>query len=110
MTAHQPFYPQYVGPPAPKRTTLTRPQLSGHAGALMRQVAKAYKLTVVDLCGPSRSRPICWPRQELMFLLYATGRYSYPEIGRFLGGRDHATVIHGAKAHRRRQAERMAAE
>lgn len=110
VSKHFPFYPQYVGPPAKKRDRAYRPSLSGPSGELIRKVAESYKVSVEELCGPSAERRLSWPRQELMALLYETGRYSYPAIGRFLGGRDHTTVLHGVRAHRARQAMRMAAE
>lgn len=36
-------------------------------------------------------------RQVLMYLLYKDTSMSYPDIGDFLGGRDHTTVMHGSK-------------
>jgi chromosomal replication initiator protein len=109
MTTFHPFYPQYIGPPPVKRKSIYRPLLTGQAGVMMRRVAAAYKVGVNELCGPSTERRLSRPRQELMFLLYDTGRYSYPQIGLFLGGRDHTTVIHGVQAHRKRLAQRLEA-
>lgn len=74
-------------------------------------VAGKHNLTVADLKGPSRERKFAHPRQEAMWLMcQATNtdgskRFSRPQIGRFLGGRDHTTVMHGERAHAARRAE-----
>lgn len=96
-------------PNAPRRTPQTRsgrPSLGGEAGAMLRATAEANNLTPDELIGQSRKRRVCQPRQELMFRMYETGRYSLPLIGQFLGGRDHTTILHGVRAHRKRMAER----
>lgn len=71
--------------------------------ALLADVAKAHGLKPRDLAGPARRREVAWPRQEFMALAYATGNYSTTTLGQFLGGRDHATVIYGIRAHKARQ-------
>lgn len=82
----------------------------GHAMPLtMReiaeQVADRYRLTLAELRGQSRARPVSWPRQEAMFLCYKTGRFSLPQIGRFFGDRDHTTVLHAIRAVEKRIAK-----
>lgn len=67
-------------------------------------VAALHHLTVEDLKGQQRVRSIAHPRQQAMAEMYATGCCSYPQIGMFLGGRDHTTVLHGKRAHERRMA------
>lgn len=69
------------------------------------QVADRYGLALDELRGPSRARPVCWPRQEAMFLCYKTGRFSLPQIGRFFGDRDHTTVLHAIRAVEKRIAK-----
>ena len=44
-----------------------------------------------------RSINIARPRQIAMFLCKELTSYSYPEIGRAFGGKDHTTVIHAVK-------------
>ena len=44
-----------------------------------------------------RSINIARPRQIAMFLCKDLTSYSYPEIGRAFGGKDHTTVIHAVK-------------
>ena len=44
-----------------------------------------------------RSINIARPRQLAMFLCKELTSYSYPEIGRAFGGKDHTTVIHAVR-------------
>ena len=77
--------------------------------AIAAAVAQAYGITVADLRGQCRARHFAWPRQETMWrmrqVLNEEGRhrYSLPQIGAFLGGRDHSTVLHGVRAFEKRQ-------
>ena len=64
--------------------------------AIMEAVAQEYNITVSELKGPRRTRRISVPRQVAMYLLRDTAQLSFPQIGEFLGGRDHSTVMHGA--------------
>jgi hypothetical protein len=77
--------------------------------AKLNEVASRHRVAPEDILGPSRRRAFAWPRHELMAELYATGNYSLPQIGRWLGGRDHTTVLHGVRVHAKRLAERAAA-
>lgn len=47
-----------------------------------------------SLLGDSRARPIARPRQILMYLLRTDLGLPLEEVGRFVGGRDHTTVMH----------------
>ena len=58
-----------------------------------------YRLT--DLTGVSRKQDVSIVRHMAMYLIYETGRYSYPQIGRFFN-RDHTTVIHACRRHTER--------
>lgn len=52
-----------------------------------------------SLISPCRKRDLAFARQEVMYLArILTGR-SYPQLGRYLGDRDHTSIIHGVKAH-----------
>lgn len=67
------------------------------------EVAAEHGITVGDLVvGRSRARRISWPRQDLMWRLYVTGKLSAPRIGHLLGGYDHSTVMHGVRRHQAR--------
>lgn len=73
-----------------------------NAEEILAEVADRHRLTVDDLKGPQVARKFAWPRQEAMWHLYESGRYSLPEIGRFLGGRDHTTILKGIRSYERR--------
>ena len=70
--------------------------------SLKWEVARDYGVTVEELEGQGRTRSITVPRQDLMWRMVQAKRWSLPQIGRCLGGRDHTTVIHGVKAHQAR--------
>lgn len=74
---------------APKR--LVKPR------EMIRAVANHYNLKINQLTGPKRDKPIVVPRQILMYLLRTELKTPLVEIGRFLGGRDHTTIMHGVK-------------
>jgi chromosomal replication initiation ATPase DnaA len=98
----------------PKNRTYT-----GRIGRTIAQIAAdvalKHDVTVDDLIGPARTRWISHARQELMWFAYEERRadgtrvYSLPSIGKYLGGRDHTTVLHGILAHERRVKVNVAA-
>ncbi len=65
------------------------------------EVAEAHGLTLEHLRGASRHHHIAQARQEAFARCLEAGRSS-TQIGRYFGGRDHSTVLHGARAHRAR--------
>lgn len=67
-------------------------------------VANDAKITVAELKTGSLRR-FSHPRQELMAALHLSGGYSFPQIGRMVGGRDHTTVMHAKKVVLARMAE-----
>lgn len=73
------------------------------------EVCEQYGLSFSELIGPQRARYVSHPRQELMWRLYASGRFTLPQIGKFLGDRDHTTILHGVKACEARMAADLAA-
>lgn len=60
-------------------------------------VAEYYGVSVKDLLGKKRARPIVRPRQMAMALVRELTQDSFPEIGQAFGGRDHTTVIHACE-------------
>lgn len=64
-------------------------------------VAAENMLTLADIRGPKRERRISHPRQVAMARMLDEG-YSTTQVGDFLGGRDHTTVIEGARRARER--------
>lgn len=52
---------------------------------------------------------VCAARTAFIGEVYATGRFSLCQVGRFLGGRHHTTILHGVRVHARRAAACLAA-
>ena len=59
--------------------------------------ARHFLLRLSDLRGPSRRRPVVTARDVAMFLARLLTGESLEGIGRFFGGRDHTTVMHGCR-------------
>lgn len=60
-------------------------------------VAEHFDLSITDMLSMRRTPQIVRPRQVAMYLAVdLTGR-SLPEIGRYIGGKDHTTVLHAAR-------------
>lgn len=70
--------------------------------AVIAITARAFGVTVEELCGPSKKDRITPARFAAMALAREfCGHLSLPQIGQGLGGRDHSTVLHGVRrAHR----------
>lgn len=64
---------------------------------IVREVYKYYQIPIEDLLGKKRTKEIVLPRQIIMYLLRHEAGMSYPEIGKFMGGKDHSTIMHGCK-------------
>ena len=83
--------------------------------AIVRAVGEKHGFTVDELMSPARpDRELNLARQEAMWimrqvrLLDGRQRYSFPVIGAFFG-RDHTTILSGARAHEKRLAEKAEA-
>ncbi len=63
--------------------------------AILKLVALHFSLTTNDIRSDKRSRKLSVPRQICMYLMRRYLVMSYPEIGKFMGGKDHSTVMHG---------------
>ena len=59
-------------------------------------------LVMPDHVPGARAFAIAHPRQEAMWRMKQAGKWSLPQIGRFLGERDHTTVLSGVRAHQKR--------
>ena len=65
--------------------------------SLAKAVARSHGIRVSDLTSSTKSRYAVYPR--FLFSWIARNRlgYSTSQIGRFLGGRDHTTIIYGSR-------------
>ncbi len=60
-------------------------------------VARFFNLSADKLLSADRSKNVSMPRQLAMYILREDVKASLPQIGEFVGGRDHTTVMHGIK-------------
>jgi chromosomal replication initiator protein len=63
---------------------------------IIEEVSHHYKVSSEELLGKGRTKKVAQARQVAMYLLMYELEMSPTQVGRLLGGRDHATVIHGA--------------
>ena len=73
---------------------------------ILEETAKMFSWTIDDLCGRSRRRPLVTARQIGMYVFRELTDYSYPQIAREFGGRDHTTVMHAVEKITDQMAER----
>lgn len=62
---------------------------------IVRTVERASSYTMQDLCSKNRNKEVAEARHLAMFLMKKLTGKSLRDIGAFLGGRDHSTVMHG---------------
>lgn len=80
-------------------------------GSVAIQVGGYYRISIDELRGPARTKEIVEARQAAFYscrevrLENGLPRWSLPQIGRWFGGRDHTTVLHGVRQHKKRLAE-----
>ncbi len=64
-------------------------------GGVLKLVALHFNVKTTDIRSDKRARKLSFPRQICMYLLRKHLLMSFPEIGRFMGGKDHTTILHG---------------
>lgn len=64
---------------------------------VIQAVSTYYGLSVDALKGPSRKQSIVRPRMMAYYLCRELTELSLNRIGQIFGGRDHSTVLHGAR-------------
>lgn len=72
---------------------------------IVNAAAQEFGVTVLDIKSSRHHASLVQARHVAMYLARHLTPRSLPEIGRFLGGRDHTTVMYGV----RRTEERMGA-
>jgi hypothetical protein len=78
-------------PPAPKT-----------ARGIARQVADKHKVGVNEILSRRRSHYIVLARQETYWRVRNETTLSLPQIGRFLGGKDHTSVLWGIRQYEKK--------
>jgi chromosomal replication initiator protein len=80
--------------------------------AILDAVSRYYDIKLTDLLGKRRHKSVALPRQVCMWLARRHTRHSLEEIGGYLGGRDHTTVMHAIRTvdSRQRADDRLRAD
>ena len=65
--------------------------------SIQAAVAKHFHLKLHELKAATRAQNISLPRQIAMYLIRKYTGLGYKEIGRFFGGKDHSTIMHGCR-------------
>ncbi len=69
----------------------------GDGQPIIHAVSDAFDVSIEDLLAKKRDRKTALARHVAMYLMRTESGLSFSEIGRELGGRNHATVLHGIK-------------
>lgn len=64
---------------------------------VIETVSEFFNLKPDEVTGSRRYKELVYPRQLVMYLLRHELSYSYPKIGKELGGKDHTTIMHGVE-------------
>lgn len=64
---------------------------------MVREMCDKLGVSYDAVCGSGRSRNLVFARQVMMVVLKSATQLSLAEIGNFVGGRDHATVLYAIK-------------
>ena len=62
---------------------------------IIQVVADHFGITPLDISSQKRNKEIVFPRQIVMYICRSMLGTSLQNIGKYLGGRDHTTIIHG---------------
>ncbi len=65
--------------------------------AMVKDMCEKLAVSYDAVCGTGRSRSLVLARQIMMVVLKEATQLSLSEIGNFVGGRDHATVLYAIK-------------
>jgi len=74
---------------------LTSISSSGEGKAIVHAVSEEFDVPVEDLLGKKRDKKTSLARHAAMYLMRTVTRCSFADIGRELGDRNHATILHG---------------
>jgi len=61
---------------------------------ILKKIADFYDITTEQILGPKRNKELVYPRQICAYILREELNYSFPKIGKELGGKDHTTIMH----------------
>jgi len=74
---------------------LTSVTSTGESRCILQAVAEVFDVSVEDLLGKKRDKKTSLARHAAMYLMRKTTSCSFADIGKELGDRNHATILHG---------------
>jgi hypothetical protein len=89
-------YDEEIGPTIPTPIRAKR---------ILAAVCERHGFTIDEVKGDRRFTKLVLARQEAFWRLKTETRWSLPQIGRFMGGKDHTTVLFGYRRHEERMRE-----
>ena len=95
---------------AVSRVTLGLAKAHGSAEQAAEEVARRHGVRVREMLGPCRETHLVRARLDLYRVLRAEPfSWSYPSIGRFVGGRDHTSILYALMSDEKKAAKRLRA-
>lgn len=85
------------------RTASSTEPIPAPYARIERRICAVFHVTPNEIRSHRRSKEIMLARQAVMYWAVRLTGYSYPKIGRIMGGRDHTTIMDGAKAYRQKR-------
>ncbi|MBI8999812.1 chromosomal replication initiator protein DnaA [Corynebacterium sp. CCM 9185] len=76
------------------------------ASTIIEVTAEYFNISVKELCGTGKARPIARARQLAMYLCRELTDLSLPKIGASFGGKDHTTVMYADRKIRKEMTEK----
>jgi len=73
--------------------------------AIARRFCHATGVSVDEVMSKRREARIIRVRHAIIYWCYRRTRRSYPEIGAFMGGKDHTTILHAVREYPARRAK-----
>ena len=73
------------------------------ARPVLKAIADHYEITIAEMRSPARAKLFVQARQHFCWIMRKHTDLSLPQIARFLGGRDHTTILHGIRQHEKRR-------
>ena len=81
--------------PEPVRPKVVTPRQ--HTMDILEEVAEKHGIKSADILGPSRLVVVSTARHEAAYRIVVEMGMSLPMVGRFLGGRDHTTILNSVR-------------
>lgn len=78
-------------------------ELHSQYARIERRLCAVFHVTPNEIRSHRRSKEIMLARQAVMYWAVRLTGYSYPKIGRIMGGRDHTSIMYGATAYRKKR-------